>query len=321
MPFSPRTGSDLLADIATFSHSLPVLVPDFLYGQTVTMLAADPGAGKSIISMQLALSLTSATPLFGTLPIPEPKRVYYLQLEGAYHHSLERLRLMQTVIPLSAEKLCWDMGEGLNVMREQDCLNLEKRIATFGKPDLIILDPMYMAVSGGLAEDRSASAFVRFSNRLLQTFGCSLWHNHHTHRTRYAKDGEEVQESDPFYGSQWLKAHMDASWHLSRNASNKVRLECKKDRNSSLTHRIDLVYHEDSMTCENILYQDSAAMTRVMNFLSECKKRNMVTTFAEIQSKTGVSHAHLRRLKNEIGRLGIVDFINSNGKSTSWVPR
>ena len=320
MAFAPKTGAALTADLATLSFNLPVLIPDFLYAQTVTMLAADPGAGKSVIAMQLALALSSGTPLFGTFPIPAPKRIYYLQLEGSYYQSLDRLRLMQTRIPLIADNLCWDMGEGLNVLRDHDLLTLEAKLKAFTPIDLLILDPLYMIVAGGLSEDRPASAVVRASTRLMQTLGCAIWLNHHTHRAKYL-NGERVTEDDPFYGSQWLKAHVDASWHLTRIASNKVRLDCKKDRHSVLGHRIDLLYHEDTMTCEEIRYSDAPAMTKVLHYLSECKLRNMVTTFADIQAKTGVSHAHLRRLKNEIGKLDIVNFVTHSGQATSWVPK
>ena len=316
----PRTGELLQKDLANLSLELPMLISDFLYAQTSTMLASDPGIGKSIISMQVALSLSSGTTLFGTFAIPQPQKVYYLQLEGSYYQTIERLRLMQQKIPILVENLCWDMGEGFNVLRESDWLKIEQRIKTFGKPALLIIDPIYMIVAGGLSEDRPASAFVRFSNALLQTFGTANWLNHHTHRSHYSKNGEKVEEDDPFYGSQWLKAHLDASWLMTRSGKSKVRLECKKDRNSTLTRRVDLVYHEDSMTCENVLYAEAPAMTKVLTLISECKVRNITISFSEIQEKTGVSHAHLRRLQNEIGKLNLVRFIKSSGKSTLWQP-
>lgn len=319
MAFTPRTGQTLVNDLATLSLDLPVLIENFLFAQTSTMLASDPGVGKSIISMQVALSLASGTPLFGTFAIPQPRKVYYLQLEGSYHHAIDRLRAMQQKIPLLAENLCWDMGEGMNILREADWLRLEQRIKTFGTPALVIIDPIYMIVLGGLSEDRPASAFVRFSNLLMQTFGCANWLNHHTHRAKYA-NGQLVEETDPFYGSQWLKAHLDASWLMTRSSSNKVKLTCKKDRHGVLSHQLDLIYHEDSMTCENLAFTDSPAMARVLAVLADCKTRNITITFSEIQAKTGVSHAHLSRLKNEIGKMGLVNFRNSRGKSTIWEP-
>ena len=320
MPFTPRTGASLLHDLATTSPDLPALIPDFLYAETATMLVAEPGIGKSIISMQVALSLSSGTALFGTLPIPEPKRVYYLQLEGAYHQSLDRIRLMQRAIPLVADNLCWDLGEGLNVMRQQDWLRAESRIKQFGKVDLLIFDPIYMLVSGGLSEDKTATAFVQFSNAMMQTFRTAIWQNHHSHRARFSKNGEEIQEDDPFYGSQWLKAHLDASWFMQRMARNKVRLDCKKDRHGVLTNRLDLIYHEDSMTCENVLYIDSSYMTKLLDLIQSCKKSNITLTFNQIADKIGVSHAHLRRLQNEIGKMNLVIFHKSPGKSTLWQP-
>ena len=319
MTWTLRTGETLLADVTNLSLDLPVLIPDFLYGQTSTMLASDPGIGKSILSMQVALSLASGTTLFGTFSIPTPQPVYYLQLEGSYLHSIERIRLMRQKIPLLAENLCWDMGEGLNVLREQEWGRVEQRIRQFKKPALIVIDPLYMLVAGGLSEDRPASAVVRFSNALMQTFGAANWLNHHTHRARY-QNGEVVQEDDPFYGSQWLKAHLDASWLMTRKGKTQVHVACKKDRHGVLPKEINLVYHEDSMTCENVLYAESSAMQKVLLLLAECKARNITISFSEIQAKTGVSHAHLRRLKNELPKIQPVKFINVPGKSTLWQP-
>ena len=319
MSFIPRTGAVLTQDLANLSLDLPVLIPEFLYARTSTMLASEPGVGKSIVSMQLALSLSSGTSLFGTLTIPQPQKVYYLQLEGSYPHTIERLRLMQQKIPIVADNLCWDMGEGMNVLREQDWLRLESRIKAFGSPALILIDPIYLAVAGGLSEDRPASAFVRFSNNLMQTFGSANWLNHHTHRVRY-HNGEEVQEHDPFYGSQWLKAHLDASWLMTRTGESKVKLDCKKDRNSTLLKQLNLVYDEESMTCENVLYADSPAMVRLVALLADCKTRNITLSFSEIQAKLGVSHTHLCRLKNGIAQMNLVKFHKSPGKSTIWEP-
>ena len=319
MAFPPRTATDLTNDLANLAYEPPTLITDFLYGQTSTMLASDPGIGKSIVATQIALSLSSGTPLFGTFPVPMPQKVYYLQLEGSYYHSIERLRLMQQKVPIITENICWDMGEGLNTAREDDWTRLEARILAFGTPALIVIDPIYMAVIGGLSEDRPASAFVRFSTRLMQRFGCANLLVHHTHRTRY-HNGEEVQEADPFYGSQWLKAHLDASWLLLRTGKSKVRLDCKKDRNGVLPKRIELVYHEDSMTCENVLFSDTSAMNKVLALIARCKAQNITISFSEIEEQTGVSHAHLVRLKNEIAKMHLVEFHKVPGKSTLWKP-
>ena len=317
MLFLPRTGDTLAQDVANLSLDLPALIPDFLYSQTSTMLAADPGIGKSIISMQLALSLASGSPLFGTFAIPVPQKVYYLQLEGSYPHAIERLRRMQSVVPLSAEHLCWDMGEGFNVLREADWLRVEARITRFGTPALLIIDPLYMLVAGGLSEDRPASAVVRFLTAMMQTFHCAQWVNHHTHRTRY-HNGRIVEEVDPFYGSQWLKAHFDASWLMTRMGKSRVRLDCKKDRNGVLTKSLELIYHQETMTCENIKFAEAPAMAKVLAVIADCKGRNITISSQEICMKTGVSHSHLYRLQNEIGKMNLVKLHKFPGKDTLW---
>ena len=74
------------------------------------------------------------------------------------------------------------------------------------------------------------------------------------------------------------------------------------------------------MTCENILFADTPAMTKVLAIIARCKARNSTISFAEIEDETGVSQAHLKRLKNEIAKMNLVEFHKVPGKSTLWKP-
>ena len=323
MPDFPRFGHALEEDVRSLAFHPEPLVHEFLYKQMVMMLAADPGAGKSVIATQIALSVASGIPLFGVLPVERPAKVYYLQLEGHYAEFIERIRFMQRDLQtLNYGNLAWDTNAHLNVLNTAHADALISRIQAWGTPDLIVLDPIYMAVAGGLSKDEPASAFVRFSNRLRQTFGCAVLLVHHTHRTQFS-NGKEVQEDDPFYGSQWLKAHVDTGYMLKiQNAEHsRVNLINTKARGKNVHKVLALHYHPETFTCSlDFEAKSGDAMTRLMAFASRCKSEGKVSDFLEVASKIQVSHAHLRRLQGDSSFPLYFNVVKAGGKKHLWIP-
>src|SRR3990167_723359 len=76
------TGDDLSLAIQTATTERPALAEDFLYEGDVLMLTGEPGVGKSILTTQLACSLTLSQSVYDFFKVPTPRYVYYLQLEG-----------------------------------------------------------------------------------------------------------------------------------------------------------------------------------------------------------------------------------------------
>ena len=318
---SLRFGAALLDDLDNLTISSTPLVEDFLYTPKVTMLAADPGLGKSLISTQLALSCSSATPLFGLLAIPKPVRTYYLQLEGDYEEFIERMRHMRQVIPIDTQNLCWDTTPVLNILKPDHTEAVIKRIKSWGSPELIIIDPIYRTVLGGLSKDEPASAFVQFSSQLKDKFHCAQLLIHHTHRPSKDRDGGLIDEDDPYYGAIWLKAHVDVSYLLkstSEDHSTSILLN-KKSRGANVLKSFALTYHPESMTCSlNLTTSEGDALSRVLTFLNFCKQAGKDTDFYEVAKVCSMSHAHLRRQLELPEILAKVDFVKRRPQKTLW---
>lgn len=318
---SLRYGSLLLDDLANLTLVSQPLVEDFLYENKVLMIAADPGIGKSLIATQLAVSLSSAIPLFGALKIPSPRYVYYLQLEGAYEEFIERMRAMQQVIPIATDYLCWDSTPHLNVLKDDHVDAVVARIKDWHRPDCIIIDPLYMSVMGGLSKDEPASAFVRFSSILGKEFGASRILIHHTHRALYDRKGEQIEEVDPFYGSQWLKAHVDISYHLKALDADhaQTRLHNTKARAANVMKNIVLQYHPETMTCTMVGERGSdTATARILAYFNDCKKAGDATDFYQVQRRCQVSTAQLRHLLNQTVISEKITVDKSNGRKHIW---
>lgn len=321
----PKFGPALLNDLANLDLISHPLVENFLYEQTATMLMADPGVGKSVLAMQLALSLANGEPLFGVLPVPKRQPVYYLQLEGSYYKAIQRLRLMQQHLPIVTglnEGLCWDRLDLLNVLNATHVTSLVERIASWGTPAVIIFDPIYRSVMGGLSKDEVASQFCAVSDRLMQQFHCANLLVHHTHRSQFL-DGKKLQEDDPFYGSQWLKAHVDVSYLVTPLTAerNRVVLECKKNRDLDVLPRIVLDFDPHTYTClMNPEESQASAMSKLILFLTELKKSGQKQTDVyHIEGCINVSLAHLKRLMKIHPIPDMVNFVKISGSTTKWV--
>ena len=321
----PKSGVTLLNDLDNLDLITKPLVEQFLYEQTATMLMADPGLGKSVIAMQLALSLVTGEPLFGVLPIPAPQRVCYLQLEGAYFKAIQRLRLMRqvfTISPEAAERLYWDRLDLLNLINPRHVQELVARIAAWGQPALIILDPIYRSVMGGLSKDEVASQFCWVSDFLMQRFQCANLLVHHTHRAAY-QEGRKLEEDDPFYGSQWLKAHVDVSYLLTALSPDRSRavLECKKNRDLDVLPRIVLDFDPHTYTClMNPEESQAGAMAKLLLHLNTLRKSGIKQTDVyQIEGCIKVSIPHLKRLMKIHPIPDMVTFLRITGATTKWV--
>lgn len=318
----PKTGLVLAEDMEQLLVELNPLVDQFLYEETATLIAADPGTGKSTIATQLALCLSSGTPLFGVLEVPRPRKVYYLQMEGAYRQSLDRMRHMRQVIALNPDNLCWDAWAVVNALKESQINQLVERIAKVMRPDLVVIDPLYMCVSGGLSKDEPASAFVQFSTRLMKDFGCSNLLLHHTTKPTYSqRDGKAVEKEDPFYGSQWIKAHVDTSYYLKAADAQQsgVILERKKDRNGCVLPKLVLQYQPETFTC--FMEQDGETrdvVTRVLTYLRSCRQQQRETDFYEVLSAVKCSVRQLRNTQTKPELMAAVEFVERPGKRTIW---
>jgi len=328
LPTPPRhTGSVLAHDLDSLTVAPTFLIDDLLYDNAAMMIASDPGMGKSTLALQIAMCLTTATPVFGTLTISRPRTVYYLQLERSYRETVARIRDLRQAIPLNPDLLWVDTDFHPNLTKPGHLALLQDRIAAWRRPDLIIIDPIYMAVRGGISKDEPSSALVQASNALMHRFTCSNLLLHHNHRERYSTDGSKLSEDDRFYGSIWLKAHVSLSYSLEHTTKRRDRptLTLKKDsENCARYKRLEMVYHPETHMCE--LFTNSElgqsykrpALERLLTFLRQCYTNKKQTDLYECHEVAHVSVAQIKRLLNEPPINKVVELHKSPGSKTLW---
>lgn len=318
------TAEALRLAVATATDDQPVLIDDFLYEKDVLMIAGDPGVGKSVVLTQLALHLTGATSAYGFLPIPVPKRVYYLQLEGKPEQAYERIRRMAGVVSWEPTRLLWDARKGLNVLDLRQVQGVLTDIASWGGVDVVIIDPIYKVVFGPLGKEEPTQALIRFSDLLQTHFGCAVILSHHTHRPGYGSDGKKIEEEDPFYGSQWLKAHVDSSYHLKHPGGkykDRVTLYNKKTRGNDVIRELLLHYDPETDTLSTDAPIDKqSAYERAVKFLAECRQTGRQTDAYEMQEVLMTSMRHVMRIQQQLLEKGHVRCDKLNGKKRIWEP-
>ena len=316
------TGTNLKNAINEIHPERKALIEGFLHERSILMMSADPGAGKSTITAQAIAQMSCGLPVFGCLFVPRPIKCYYLSFERGREEILERLKVMQEIIPMDFNNIYInDSFIGYNVLDithadfiikaiNHDCIN----------PDVVFIDPIYASVSGGLSTDEKASQFCRFSARLQSIIGCSNWLNHHTTKESYSNDGTVIEKSDPFYGSQWLKAHCTAAYYLKRKDGGTTLLN-KKDSQNNLIKKIVLEYNaEDYISFIDQKNMEIPAMDRLKMFLRN-KWKSDDKTFYYDQLETclqPLSTSRLRFLTGQVWFRESVSVSKSSGKKSLY---
>jgi len=318
----PKTGRTLQEAITNLPPHRPALIEELLYEKTVTMLAAEPGAGKSTVITQLILALSGADSVFSRFRIPAHKNSYYLQLEGGEEESFRRIGLMSRNLHHNFDCICWDSPTLFDALDASIANETIQRLQRWDRPiDLLVMDPIYMAVAGDLVKADVSNGLIRFIEKVRRTFNCSVILIHHTHRARYASNGSKINEEDPYYGSQWLKAYVDVGYCLrSLPDGTGVEIDSKKSRAGEVVKKLTLLYDPETFTCNVADPRPILAVEDILlDHLTKMSERNEVTDFRKAMQDTQLSPASMRRAQKALTDRGLLVISNGHGNSSrTW---
>jgi RecA-family ATPase len=278
------------------------LIEGFLYKKSAQMIYAPDGAGKSLITLQAAIQGTvDGNRVFGELLVPKAFNTLYVQAERSVDENSERLKRMTSKTPFDLNHFVLTAGIQDVNLRDQKSftsgLDRLKWIAeqSMKQVDLVVLDPIYALVRGGLKDDEGASFVTEFSRLLQFHFGCSVLLVHHANRGTRDKDtGGRVGED--MFGSRFLSAHCTGVYKLTLNHEKSgTTLENEKSSNLNLEKRIELTY-EPETDLSWVQHKDGSItkIDRLYNYMRLCKKLNKAFTFEEMQSNSLLSTSYLR---------------------------
>jgi RecA-family ATPase len=126
--------------VATEVGEVPMLISPFLPAGGKAILAAHGGTGKTLLAINIALTVSNDLPLFQRWEIPSPGRVLYVDAESSRPLMTYRLRRVSKGlgVALAGVHLSFPMAKldvGIRQIREEICREIEEKNAR-----LVILD-------------------------------------------------------------------------------------------------------------------------------------------------------------------------------------
>jgi len=150
-----------------------------------TILAAESGAGKTMLLLEWALDLAAGNSILGRFSVSGPQRVLFIQQENALYQMQARLAAMRLAKPLPPDPPLFfhRPREMLCLTKPKDweaiCLAVEKHLAT-----VLILDPL---ICFHTAPENENSAMRRVLDRvtvLCRRTHCAAIISHHFGKPR-----------------------------------------------------------------------------------------------------------------------------------------
>ncbi len=244
------TASDLREGI----QSPTPLIDGVLWEGDIIMLLGNEKAGKSILAMQMAFCLTTATPFLDKYVVPKQKLVLYIQAEGKRSEFVERMNCMDNTIPVDNLRffhipkkfLPFDVDEYWESLI--DCI----REMPY-PPHIIFIDPVYMCMSGDLINNKDARKFLSRVSQLSDMFNSTIVMVHHDSRPIKDRDHKAIERGDQgSYGSVFFRANVDHILYLKMNADKSRLLTCETQRSGKIMEREELVLIQPDPLCFEI---------------------------------------------------------------------
>ena len=238
-----------------------------------------PKAGKSLFVKQMICSLTSGHPFLEKFEVLRPCSVLYIQLEGEALDTQARFHKMQKKVEMDAHRLTLFYSDPMRLESDEGYHDLIRELDSAAlQYDVIIIDGLYLSFNGSLSDDECVRKVLGNFRRLKHRYNSTLIVVHHTHKTRFNKDGDLVVEGDEaVFGSQFLRAWPDHLMMLAHEKKSDLRhLTCVTQRSGTIEKDLkmrliqpDPLYFEtlDDVP-EGIVLEK--AKTSIVNYLNAC---------------------------------------------------
>lgn len=288
----PITGHELIRFINSPKERRQPIVEGLIHEKSCVMFASHPGIGKSILLMQMCMEISAGLPVYAAFP-SQSKRIYYIQKERPLDEVAERVEELQKHIPWNPNNLIIDSElQTFNLANEKNHGWIIERIARHN-PDIVVIDPIGSGTPG-LSQDEPANLFCNFLTSLQQKTGATNILAHHAVKDSYTKDGNKIQKEDPFYGSQWIKAHVTGSYYIQTTEHGRL-FNLKKDSHSNLIEKFEVAYDHESMISTSET-NTMALKDRAKMFITNKKIAKSMFTVKDLHAYLGCDIRTVRKL-------------------------
>ena len=179
IPLTVRSLDQLLAEP---DEPLDVVIGDGAEGAVLTadgkgVIDAGTGVGKTNLLLRMSRCLCEASPVLG-LPIPEPRTVVYLCLEGSRRNMKRRLRKIWAGAPPEARARFHFAMVTLD-LSDAGALEGLRQLLEKLRPDVLVLDPLRNAHPWDENSSHEVTRLTTILDALTARYGCALLLAHH----------------------------------------------------------------------------------------------------------------------------------------------
>ena len=307
------TGHDLL-NLPYQSNDY--LVENLLWKNDIVMVIAEEKAGKTIFSSQMCYAMTCGQPFLGSFDVARPFKILYVQAEGSLHNTQTNLKLAisQGGVPWNADNWRHLFVPALSLDTDAGYNDLKSRIdeADF-IPDVILVDPLYMAMDGDLSDNKAARKFCRHVRQLMDHFHCSFIVMHHQHRSKRDQWGKKIDEGDDsIMGSFVWKAFATHVLHIANDKTTKIRtMTCNTQRNGNVVDKITMKLNEKPLIFE--VEGKEQVTNKTKHRVMKSIETNEQSCVKEIANQTGFNKQTVRNNFTGLKADGFIEYHSMDG--------
>ncbi len=202
-------------DLRRLDQPLPPprwLVEGRMTRETLTVLGAKPGVGKSWIALDLSLAVATGRPFLGS-PVRSPGRVLYLDAENGEHLALRRLRQLGARPEDLGGRLRYST-EPLVLVRTLDVRRLLLTLEEH-RPDLVVVDTLASHAPSAESDTESMAGFLAQVWSASRASGAAMLLLHHLRKSLQSAGRDDPLDS--FRGAGHLIGAADRAWISTRS--------------------------------------------------------------------------------------------------------
>jgi hypothetical protein len=248
-----------------------------------TMISAAPNKGKSLMSQNLALAITSFMGVVLEKFYAKKARVLYLDFEMGESLVKERFQKMLSGNPIGAEGLFIKCLLGKDILEDSFKQHLEKWIQDF-KIELLVIDPIGSAWTGDENNKEEVSRLTSYLDSLIERFKVSILFVHHWRKaSKEHKTGGEMAAGSYKFNA-WVDVHMTLD-----GESSCLLISCQKARATARFSPVRARLNPETMCIE---------------YLGDLEKKYTEGTLIELYSGMGKEWVTIPELIEESKKKG-----------------
>ena len=216
LPFTIYEGEDIFK---IDEDNAEPIIDGIIYKEDFVQLIAEDKMGKTILSLQMAASLSSGTPFLGVFDIPKPVKVWYFSHEGKHNVMKDRLMRINKIVPVDLANIKLMCGSKFQWNEEGNLEVLEHLLDRYKDelPEVIIIDPLYAASKGDLNAVAPMKEFIHIVRSFAEACKSSVFLVHHMKKNQRDEKGNHYTRNDgDGYGSAVFKWAVDHVFFLDK---------------------------------------------------------------------------------------------------------